>query len=284
MDIRSNLLFKKVRDILGSLHREIRVLFTPDVNPEKWVFIVGCYNSGTTLLSELLSAHEQISTLPTEGHFLTNEFVKDYEVGIPRMWAEREELFRLTEKDEGPDHERIKNEWRIRLNLKKPIFLEKSPPNTPRVRWLQEHFKPAYFIVIVRNGYAVSEGIYRKADPKHLKNSWPIDMCARQWRRSYEILHEDEPYLSNVLWVKYEDLTKNSIHELNRICNFIGINHFTSIDETSSFKIHEREESIKDMNQESIDRLNFDQIEIINEVAGDYLKKLGYPIIDSRIK
>ena len=143
-----------------------------------WVFLVGCYNSGTTLLAELLSQHPDISALSTEGHFITDQFVKDYDIGLPRMWVEREDLFRLTEADTGPDAIRIKKEWGMRLDLSKQVLLEKSPPNTAKVRWLQANFENAHFVAIVRNGYAVAEGITRKADPKHLINSWPIEMSA----------------------------------------------------------------------------------------------------------
>lgn len=280
MSLESVSILKRIREGLGSIHREIKIYFTPEVDPLQWVFLVGCYNSGTTLLAELLSRHPEISSLPTEGHFLTNEFIKDYEIGIPRMWAEREEVFRLTENDDGPDAERIKREWRMRLDLSKPVFLEKSPPNTPRVRWLQKHFKPARFIAIVRNGYAVTEGIHRKADPKDRPESWSIDMCARQWRRSYELLHEDEQYLEHLLWVKYEDLARDTENELNRICDFMEVSHFEKFDQDSSFRIHERDESIRDLNDESIKRLTCDELAIINEVAGDYLIRFGYEILD----
>lgn len=279
MDLKSSKLWETCRNLLGNLNREIRIFLTPDVEPEKWVFLVGCYNSGTTLLSEILSLHPEISALPTEGHFLTNEFIKDYEIGIPRMWVKREDLFRLTEADEGPNPDRIKKEWCMRLDLKKPVFLEKSPPNTPRTRWLQKHFQPASFVAIVRNGYAVAEGIHRKADPQHHKEGWPINMCAMQWRRSYEILLEDEPFLERLMWVKYEDLARDTEKELDRICDFIGIKHFESLDQGSSFRIHERNESVKDMNRESIDRLSKEQIAIINEIAGDFLEKFGYKLL-----
>ena len=87
------------------------------------------------------------------------------------MLVEREDLFRLTEEDDGPDPVRVKKEWGMRLNLKKSVSLEKSPPNSAKTRWLQAHFENSRFIGIIRDGYAVSEGITRKANPKHLIDS-----------------------------------------------------------------------------------------------------------------
>lgn len=269
--------FKPIlRECLGQLNREIRIALTPVPKDKTWVFLVGCYNSGTTLLAELLGHHPSISALPTEGHFITDQFVKDYDIGLPRMWVEREDLFRLTEKDQGPDPVRIKKEWAMRLDLSKQVLLEKSPPNTAKVRWLQAHFENAHFIGIVRNGYAVSEGITRKADPQHLVDSWPIEKSAYQWKRSNEILQQDAEHLNHFMWVKYEDLTADTMATLNKITGFIGLPDFESFEKDRSWTIHERDEKVRDMNQESIDRLTPAQIEQINQTAGDMIDAFGY--------
>lgn len=266
-----------LRESVGNVVRELRVAMTPVPTPKKWLFLVGCYNSGTTLLAELLSRHPDISGLSTEGHFITDQFVKDYDVGLPRMWAGREELFRLTENDVGPDSVRIKKEWGMRLDRSKPVLLEKSPPNTPRTRWLQREFDPAYFVAIVRNGYAVAEGITRKADPKHLRDSWPIEQSAYQWRRSNEVLEEDAPFLKNLLWVRYEDLARDPKRALDRIAAFVELPPFAHFDATTSLSVHERNEMLRDLNFESIKRLSPEQLSRITEVAGESLDRFGYP-------
>lgn len=264
---------------LGNIWREARISITPVPQPQKWVFLVGCYNSGTTLLAELLGRHPQISALPTEGHFITDQFQKDYELGLPRMWAGREELFRLTEQDQGPNATRIKKQWGFRLDRSKPVLLEKSPPNTPRTRWLQAHFQPAYFVAVIRNGYAVAEGITRKGDPKHLRDGWPVEQSAWQWRRSNEVIEEDSPHLQHLLWSRYEDLTANPQQELDRICAFLGIAPFPPFDSGQAVAIHEREQEIRNLNQVSIDSLSAEQLRRINEVAGDTLRHFGYEVI-----
>ena len=198
---------KLLRETAGTLHRELRIALTPVPKPEKWVFVVGCYNSGTTLLAELLGRHSKISALPTEGHFITDQLVKDYDIGLPRMWVDREDIFRMDETSQGPDVVRLKKEWGSRLDLKNPVLLEKSPPNGARTRWLQANFENPYFVAIVRNGYAVSAGIRKKAEPHHLAGGrWPIQMAAHQWARSNEVLLEDADTCERVHWVRYEDL------------------------------------------------------------------------------
>lgn len=270
-----------LRESFGNVLREIKVAFTPVPCPAKWLFLVGCYNSGTTLLAEMLSRHPDISGLPTEGHFITDQFTKDYEVGLPRMWAGREELFRLTELDQGPDPIRVKKEWGMRLDLSKPVLLEKSPPNTVRMRWLNHHFSPAYFVAIVRNGYAVAEGISRKGNPIHLREGWPVEQSALQWRRSIEVLEEDSTYLENFIWMKYEDLVRDTEAELQRITEFVGLGKFDIFDIQSDFSIHERNEQIKDMNVESIGCLSQEQIQRINDTAAETLLRYKYSLLDS---
>jgi len=265
-----------IKECLGKVRREIKIALTPIPKDKTWVFLVGCYNSGTTLLSELLGQHPAISALETEGHFITDQFVQDYKIGLPRMWVDREDLFRLDENDEGPDELRIKKEWAMRLDLKKPVLLEKSPPNSSKTRWLQKHFENAHFVGIMRNGYAVSEGITRKANPIHLINSWPIEKSANQWKRSNEVLQEDAKHLKKFMWVSYEELVDNTVGTLNKITSFIGIDNFEQFETNRSWSIHERNEKIRNMNEGSISNLTREQLDIIYNIAGDMLKNYGY--------
>jgi len=265
-----------IRECLGRISREARIALTPIPRNKKWLFIVGCYNSGTTLLSELLGHHPAISALTTEGHFITDQFVKDYEIGLPRMWVEREDLFCLNENSTGPDHIRLMKEWAMRLDCSKQVLVEKSPPNTAKTRWLQKHFPDAHFVAIVRDPYAVSEGITRKANPIHLINSWPIEMSFNQWKRSNEILNEDSKHLKKFMWIKYEDLTENPTEILNKITNFCGIDNFDGVEEGRQWSIHERNEEIRNMNNESIKRLSKEQIDSINRIMGDVDFDFGY--------
>jgi hypothetical protein len=144
------------------------------------------------------------------------------------------------------------------------------------MRWLQKHFENAHFIGIMRNGYAVSEGITRKADPKHLINSWPIEMSAYQWKRSNEVMQQDAEHLKKFMWITYEDLAGDTVETLNKITDFIGVDDFETFESDRQWSIHERDEQVRNMNDESIARLSPEQIKIINEVAGDMLDEFGY--------
>ena len=164
----------------------------------------------------------------------------------------------------------------MRLDLGRPVLLEKSPPNTAKTRWLQAHFENAYFIGMVRNGYAVAEGITRKADPRHVRGGWPIEMSAYQWKRSNEILQRDAKHLQRFMWVKYEELVVDTEETLKRITDFIGLPGFAKFAANRAWSIHERNEKLRDMNSESLDRLSRIQLDRINQVAGDMIESFGY--------
>ncbi len=266
------------RSSLGTLHRELRIWTTAVPRPDMWLFVVGCYNSGTELLTRILGTHSKISELPTEGQFLTDQMASDFELGLPRMWVLREDVYRLTEEDDGPDVLRLKKEWAIRSDRSKPILMEKSPPNAARTRWFQRHFENAHFVAIVRNGYAVAEGIRRKAEPRHLIGGWPIELCARQWSRSNEVLAEDAEHLDRVIWTRYEDLTRDPQLEIARILRFLGL-QAEDFEVERPWAIHERNEGIRDMNDESIGRLTSSDIRAITEIAGATLQRFGYPLL-----
>jgi hypothetical protein len=268
------------REFAGLIRREVRLALTPLVIPEKWVFVVGCYNSGTELLTELLGTQKTIAALPNEGQFLTDQFKSDYELGLPRMWALREDLFRMTESDPGPDARRIKKEWLMRLDRRRPIFMEKSPPNSARTRWLQHHFENAHFIAIVRNGYAVAEGIRRKAEPYHLKDGWPLELCARQWNRTNEVLLEDAQHLRRLIWIRYEDLVADPGRELQRLLVFLGLDAAPEgIEPSRNWTVHERQEPLRDMNPDSINKLSPQERSIVTREAEPMLRHFGYPIL-----
>ena len=166
----------------------------------------------------------------------------------------------------------------MRLDLSKPVLVEKSPPNAARTRWFQEHFENAHFIGIVRNGYAVAEGISRKGDPKSIKEGWPIEKSAWQWARSNQLMLDDAEYLNHFHLLKYEDLAASPQNALDQIAKFLELEPFPDLTQ-QTFAIHERKEGVKDMNASSIAKLSENDINIINDQAADIMSRLGYEVI-----
>ncbi len=251
----------------------------------RWIFIVGCYNSGTTLLDQILSDNESISGLPDEGVMLTNQLVRPEDFSWRRMWWKCEKEMDNALVNIEKDPKVVKKHWSHFYDLEKPFLVEKSISNSLRIPFFAQHFKPAFFIHIVRNGYAVAEGIGRKAsimedNPLYEKEEkYPIELCINQWVRSLQKIEEEKDHIDNFLEIKYEDLTANPGEVINQIMDFLNLPHVNKDYFKNSFEVHEKKSTIKNMNNDSLKRLTEDDIRIINEIAGPYLEKYSYKVI-----
>ena len=261
--------------------QKILVPFGRVPQPKKWLFVVGCYNSGTTLLSDILSEHPAISALPIEGVVLTDSLPRPEKFGWNRMWSECVEQVRMLPA-EGMEKiaARIKRQWSFSFE-EADILYEKSIANAARIPFLDAYFRPAYFVVIVRNGYAVAEGLRRRGNPKkyghnEFGDKYPIEMCAKQWKVSDELVSADTADARHVLQITYEDFCERPGENLRAITDFLEIESLPDETTNKSWEIHGNTSITRNMNAEGIAKLAADDIERIREVAGPALDKYGY--------
>jgi Sulfotransferase family len=254
--------------------KSVGYMLMKEPHPEKWVFIVGCYNSGTTLLHNLLAEHPEIGSMPNEGQFYSAQLPRGADFNLPRLWALQPELFYLDENSLSTiDVSKLRREWAYFYNHPmRKVLMEKTILNAARTKWLQYNFKNAYFISLFRNGYAVSEGIHRKE--KH-----SIEQAATQWAVSNKILLEDTQHLKHHIQIKYEDLVVDPAMVLKKVTSFLGLKDLDDSVFRKSFQIHKVNAGITDMNQVSISRLDDHQVKTIKQIAGDVMERLNYPLI-----
>lgn len=235
------------------------------------MFLVGCYNSGTTLLHQILASHPSVGSMPDEGQFFTDQLPVPRELGLARLWALRPELFRLVEGQGAEiDVDRLKRQWGAKFNdPTRPLLIEKSPTNAARTRWLQDTFRPASFIGLIRDGRAVAEGIRRK---RH----HDIRLAARQWAESNRIMLEDFEHLERARLVRYEDLTAAPDRVTAELLEFLGLTAPAASLDGTAWRVHEQESTIRNMNVRSLEALSDDDLQAIREEAGEMLKQLGY--------
>jgi len=243
----------------------------PMPHPQKWVFIVGCYNSGTTLLHDMLAIHPQIGSMDREGQYYTDQLPMPRRHGFPRLWALQPDMFYLKEGDgRHINVARLKRQWGAHFDdCTRRVLLEKSPTNAARTRWLQEHFEDAHFIGIIRNGYAVAEGIHRK-------EGHPLDVTAVQWALSNEIMLRDFEVLREKQLIRYETLTGFFEEVLREILEFVGLKPIGSNVADRTWRIHEQVSPIRNMNQRSLEALGDKERKVIDAAAGHMLEYLGY--------
>jgi hypothetical protein len=261
-------------------HMLTRALGTP-LAPRKWLFVVGCYNSGTTLLSRLLLGHPQISGLTEEGMFLTDRLDMPENHGWTRMWSQCEAEIRARDAAmTDADFDAIRRQWGFWEKGPVDVYLEKSIPNVLRMEALQAAFAPACFVHIVRNGFAVAEGIQRKAQLKRFPNRqhpdrYPIELCAEQWRRSLEVVEEARPRLTNFLEITYENLCAAPEATLGAVEDFVGIQR-GGVDVAGEFTIHKTKSAVQDMNARSLAKMKPADRDAILGVCADALTARGY--------
>ena len=266
------------------MNKSVQVLlsnFGYEIAPKRWIFIIGCYNSGTTILASILNRHPSIGGLWTEGAFLTDSLPYPEQFGWPRMWSQCIEKVSIpAEPREERRAKRIKRHWSLWFPKQTPNLVEKTVSNAARMPFLQEFFKPAYFIYIVRNGYAASAGIKQKANLKRWKNGayqdYPIELCAEQWLRTDEIVQKDSQQIENFLQISYEDFTENLSPTMNGITDFLGIDEFPAEVLDEERVVHGEKSIIRNMNDRSFGYLSDEDKIKIKQVCGDTLLKYGY--------
>ena len=244
-----------------------------DIGRWFWLFILGCNNSGTTLLVEILQSHDTIRSLPKEGQRLTTAIPNSAPLGIGRVFTQRLDLFRRTESDGGECVRQLRYDWAYYADPRPGIRLEKSPPNTLRSRWLQRWFAPARFIVLVRNPYAVCEGVARR-------RGHSIAEAAEHWRRVHETLDEDMPHLERCVMVRYEDFCADTLGVLRRVQDFLELDRsFDSSLATREFNAHNmsgQPQQLRDFNEQSLRRLSSEDRKTITDIIGDRMISWGY--------
>ncbi len=247
----------------------------------KWVFIVGCYNSGTSLLLTILQHHPKLSTLPNlgEGQWLTDHLVAPSSIGIPRLWAEKEYLFRFGPNEKKDVAKKVKKDWlKLVLDSSAEFIIEKTNANAARMLWLQENFPNSYFIHIIRNSYAVSLGIEKKIKHKIKDNTNLLQKAAHQWERSAEIVLEDAKGINNFLEISYEDLTGFPDKTIHNICNFLQIQPIDKSILNNTFMIHGLNSKIKNKNEERLKNISAEKQEIIYHEAQKMLEYYNYTV------
>jgi len=258
------------------------VPFGHDLRPARWIFIIGCYNSGTTLLNAILSTHEQISGLECEGVVLTDVLPRPEEFGWTRMWCQCFDQMRLEPRAEMEERaNRIKHQWSLSYPRNATNLIEKSIANTARIPFLDAYFRPAYFIYLVRDGYAVAEGIQRKAEPARwdhpiYENDYPIELCAEQWKRTDEVVRQDRGGVERFLRIHYEEFTTDPKSTIEKITDFLGVGMVDESKLQRRWDVHGYGKPIQNMNPRSYARMTAKDMEAIEKVAGPLLRAYGY--------
>ena len=160
------------------------------------LFGVGANNSGTTFLKNALSTSRHTWNLPAEGQFAVG-FAGPHTADHGRLLWTHGGWGDVLRDPAAYDWPRIRRAWHLQAFARSPaasVFFTKAPPFLFHVESLCTHFPNAKFIFMVRNPYAVCQGMHRyrtdqplppgkgyfEAAAEHLVN------CMAQQRRNVE--------------------------------------------------------------------------------------------------
>jgi len=189
------------------------------------VFLGGLHRSGTSLAFRLLRAHPLVSGFSgtgvseDEGQHLQSVYPAARAFGGEGRFGFHRgaHLVELTPAEAQVEAGALFAQWSPYWDLRRPVLIEKSPPNLIRLRYLQSLFPHAHFVVITRHPLEVA-----LAQRKRTRRQ-PLWSLLRHWFACYDTFSADAPRITRLLVLRYEDLLTAPQQTLDRLLGFVGL-------------------------------------------------------------
>ena len=275
----------------GALHDLERIVTTH-------LFVICPNNSGSTFLRNALATSRRTWNLPREGHFALGAVVpnlknNDRLTGKLGLWSARKRWLDVFRDPAYYDWPRTRAAWYFQAYTRDPlapVFVEKSPRSLLIVGDLIRSFRNAKFLFMVRNPYAVCEGICRK---RRQRRPWGLStalegetletVAARHVATCLEVQRRNvEAYGDRGVFFTYEAMCREPERVARKIRDLVP--------ELDDLNLRQRlwvrsdyHEMLTDMNARQIARLDAGQIQAINLELQKHravLNHFGYEIMD----
>jgi hypothetical protein len=252
-------------------------------------------NSGSTTLHSYLKKCENAISLPKksglehistsfEGHLLAKEHMPTpNDLDIIAIFSEKQDIF---EDSKNYNWSAIRKTWNslwkesCEWDDSGMVLLEKSPPDLLRARLLEKNFSNSYFLVMVRNPYAVIEGMNRRYG--HSLESGAKHWCRTASKNIYNINN-----LDNVVYFTYEQMCDNHSVVSKKISNILPELYDLDFGEETD-GVHSIDgygkRGLINFNKKQISRFDTRHFNIINSVLKknkNILHFFGYNIINN---
>jgi len=163
---------------------------TPDPRIQAHHFIAGCGHSGTTLIANILSTHDQLYVPLRETRLLRTQTYKR-RLRYKRLAAEV-------------------------VRSGKPYMVEKTPSHIRNLDEIRQIFPGARMIVPVRDGRDVAASYFKRHNDKK--------RGIRAWINLNEFAAQNMD-AQDVFIYRHEDLVDNLEEKLRQICEFLNVNY-----------------------------------------------------------
>jgi hypothetical protein len=240
------------------------------------LFVICSNNSGSTFLKKALATSRRTWNLAREGQ-RTFGFAgpSSFEEGLHRHWATDAESISIFAKGEfdWTTTRRARYFQAYSASSRAPVFVEKSPPFLLLVDQLVEHFRERRFLFVVRNPYAMVEGLIRKSGPLSLQAAAHHAInCLRYQRRNIEDWGDRSVFFSYETMCDEPERVAQLIHGL--------VPELSDLTLRQRLEAWEYDEELRNMNDQQIARLSKDALAEINEVFSrdrELLDSFQYP-------
>jgi hypothetical protein len=191
----------------------------------RYVFICGLHRSGTSVLGRNIARMENCTgfkdtgVIEDEGQFLQDVYPTAMTYGGAGRFGfdSRAHLTETSVLFTPANAARLRTSWHAYWDNSKTIFVEKTPGNLLKTRFLQAVFPDSYFIVIRRHPVAVS-----MANQRWKVSLAPLHSLFDHWLHCHALFDEDKKYLKHVYELSYEDYVRDSDKYHEEIAAFVG--------------------------------------------------------------
>ena len=254
-------------------------------------------SSGSTFLVRALETCRATWGFPREGQWIRGfrrpvirQNIEDGRLKL--LWACGQSTIRRFADPAGYDWPRTRKAWYAQVYTRDPaasVFVSKSPPHLLCVGELVRHFRNARFLFMVRNPYAVCEGIVRGCEGFHRRGSEVHGMplpeaaavhvvnCLAWQRRNLET----GTYRERGVFFTYEEMCAAPERVASRIQALVP--ELDDLDLRQRLPVKRMYHAmLTDMNARQIARLDAGRIEAFNRVFRahrDVLDYFGYDLM-----
>lgn len=289
---------------------------TPERPP--FPFVVGMNRSGTTLLRMMLDAHPDLTVPPethfvpdaikaakAEGSTPQSvlEAMKEHREWPDFGVSDKEMLTRFEALPKFKAGPAIRSFYEIYAERQgKPRYGEKTPTYVQKMKLIQRALPEARFCHVIRDGRDVALSVLDRT----VRDLTAADV-ANRWRKKVTKARDDSPALEHYMEIRYEDLVLDTEPVLREVCDFFKLewtDDLLSYHERSADRLQEMARALpgggksKELSVErrmathemttkppSADRvqrwrrqMTEEQRQGFEDVAGDLLEELGYPV------
>ena len=252
------------------------------------LFVICPNHGGSTFLKEALATCRMTWNLEREGqHMLGFAGPSSRASRAGLLWASEQRFIDLFSDDAAYDWWRIRNAWYFQAFARDPaatVFVTKSPPFLLNVAGLNRNFPNPRFLFVVRNPYAVVEGIWRRRWKRpNFDAPTMLQAAARHAVTCLEYQRRNvDAYRDNGRFFTYEAMCDRPLEVEAQIRSLVPELDDITLRQKLAVK-GMYDEMLTNMNDRQIGRFDPAQFDAVNRVfreRRDVLDHFGYPLLE----